>query len=269
MTDAHLVLGRLQAEHMLGGDGALDMAPEAAHEAVAALGPESFREDRTAEEAALGMKRVLVPPTPGILSALGLLMADVVYDTSRAILIRAAALRDNPASLRDAADAVKREVQTALTDHGTPELAYELALRYVGQSYEVSVPVKSPITGAHVAVAVRDFHDRHRRRYGHADPDEPVEIVALRGRGTVAVSPPALPREPETNTPLEEAALGTRPVWFDADAPTKTTVYAREALHHGHAFTGPAVLHQYDTTVIVPPSWHARVDAWRNVWIER
>jgi N-methylhydantoinase A len=314
VTDAHLVLGRLQAEHVLGGEGALDMAPTVAREAVADLGAAV---GRSAEEAALGilrvanttmeralrrvsverghdpryytlvafggagplhavalaealgMERVLVPPTPGVLSALGLLMADVVYDTSRALLTRAATLRDDPAPLRNAADAVADEVQTALSDHGTSEIAYELDLRYVGQSYEVRVPVETPISGPHVADAVQAFHDRHRRRYGHADPDEPVEVVALRGRGTVAVPPPSLPREPETDTPLDEAVLGTRPVWFDADGPTETTAYARTALHHGHAFEGPAVLHQYDTTIVVPPNWNARIDAGQNVWIER
>jgi len=314
VTDAHLVLGRLRAEHVLGGEGALDMAPDAAREAVAALGADV---DRSAEEAALGilrvanttmeralrrvsverghdprdytlvafggagplhavalaealgMERVLVPPTPGVLSALGLLMADVVYDTSRAVLTRAAALPDDPAPLHEAAEAVADEVQDVLADQGTPALTYELDLRYEGQSYEVSVPVETPITGAHVADAVQAFHPRHRRRYGHADPDEPVEVVALRGRGTVAVPPPALPREPQTDAPLDEAVLGTRPVWFAADGPTETTTYAREALHHGHAFAGPAVLHQYDTTIVVPPTWHARVDAWQNVWIER
>ncbi|HKL88354.1 MAG TPA: hypothetical protein VJ884_05055, partial [Salinibacter sp.] len=63
--------------------------------------------------------------------------------------------------------------------------------------------------------------------------------------------------------------LGTRPVWFDADGPTETPAYARLDLHHGHAFDGPAVLHQYDTTVVVPPGWHARIDARQNVWLER
>ena len=314
VTDAHLVLGRLQAEHVLGGEGALDMAPEAAREAVADIGTDI---GRSAEEAALGilrvtnttmeralrrvsverghdprdytlvafggagplhavalaetlgMERVLVPPTPGVLSALGLLMADVVYDASRAVLGHAASLRDDPAPLQDAADAVEREVRAVLTDHGTPELAVELDVRYAGQSYEVSVPLETPITGAAVDDAVRAFHDRHRQRYGHADPDEPVEIVTLRGRGTVAVPPPALPQEPETNAPLDDAVLGTRPVWFNADGPTETTAYAREALHHGHAFEGPAVLHQYDTTIVVPPHWQARVDGRQNVWIER
>ncbi|MFB6230627.1 MAG: hydantoinase/oxoprolinase family protein [Salinibacter sp.] len=313
VTDAHLVLGRLAAEHVLGGAETLDMAPEAAREAVAALGADL---GRSAEEAALGilrvanttmeralrrvsverghdprdytlvafggagplhavalaealgMKRVLVPPAPGVLSALGLLMADVVYDTSRAVLTRAAALRDDPAPLREAAAAVEREVQDVLADHGTPALDVKLDVRYAGQSYEVSVPLETPITGAAVDDAIQAFHDRHRRRYGHADPDEPVEVVALRGRGTVAVPPPALPREPETSRPLDDAVLGTRPVWFN-DEPTPTTAYARTDLHHGHAFEGPAVLHQYDATLVVPPGWRARIDTWRNVWIER
>jgi N-methylhydantoinase A len=69
--------------------------------------------------------------------------------------------------------------------------------------------------------------------------------------------------------PVEDAVLGTRAVWFDADGPVRTIAYAREDLHHGHTLEGPAVLHQYDTTVIVPPAWTARVDARRNVWLER
>lgn len=314
VTDAHLVLGRLQAEHILGGEGTLEMAPEAAREAVATLGSPL---GRSAEEAALGilrvanatmeralrrvsverghdpreytlvafggagplhagalaealgMERVLVPPAPGVLSALGLLMADVVYDTSRALLTRADALVSDPGSLQGAADAIESEGQAVLNDHGRPDFSFELDARYVGQSYEVSVPLQTPITSEHVADAVRAFHDRHRQRHGHADPEEPVEVVALRGRGTVAVPPPTLPREPETDLPLDEAMLGTRPVWFDADGPMETTAYARTALHHGHAVEGPAILHQYDTTIVVPPTWHARIDAWQNVWIER
>ncbi len=314
VTDAHLVLGRLHAERLLGGADTLDVAPDAAHAAVAELGddlglsPEETAlgilrvANATMERAlrrvsverghdprdytlvpfggagplhavalaeALDMRRVLVPPTPGVLSALGLLMADVVYDTSRAVLTRADALTDDPSLLSDAADAAASDVRTTLADHGTPELVLELDLRYEGQSYELSVPLASPITADRVETAVRAFHDRHRDRYGHADPDEPVEVVALRVRGRVETPPPELPREPETDRPLDTAQLGTRPVWFDPDEPTPTTTYARTDLHHGHELDGPAVLHQYDTTIVVPPGWHAHVDARQNVWIER
>jgi N-methylhydantoinase A len=218
---------------------------------------------------ALDMRRVLVPPTPGVLSALGLLMADVVYDTARAVLTRADTLVDDPMPLTEAREAAAADVRTVLDVHGTPELALEVDLRYAGQSYELSVPLDAPITGTAVQDAVQAFHERHRDRYGHADPDEPVEVVALRVRGRVAVPPPELPREPETDAPLADAQLGTRPVWFDADGPTDTPAYDRTALHHGHDFDGPGILHQYDTTIVIPPGWHARIDARQNVRIER
>ena len=218
---------------------------------------------------ALGMSRVLVPPAPGALSALGLLMADVTHDASRAILAPVGALHGDPASLQRAADALAEEVRAALETHGTPELDFELDLRYVGQSYEVTVPLASPITPTALEGATAAFHDRHRRRYGHADPDSHVEAVALRARGTVPVPPPPLPHEPETDVPLEDAEIGTRPVWFAPDGPAETTTYARESLRHGHTLGGPAVLHQYDTTIVVPPGWRARVDASQNIWIER
>jgi len=314
VTDAHLVLGRLAAEHVLGGADTLDMAPDAAREAVATLGRSA---DLSPEAAALGvlrvanatmeralrrvsverghdprdytlvpfggagplhaaalaealdMRRVLVPPTPGVLSALGLLMADVAYDTARTVLRRADALVDAPSPLTNAHSAAAHDVRAVLSDHGEPRLDAELDLRYEGQSYELSVPVTAPISGARVADAVDAFHDRHRARYGHARPDEPVEVVALRVRGHVPTSPPSLPREPATDAPLAEARLGTRPVWFDAEGPTSTPTYARTALHHGHALDGPAILHQYDSTVVVPPGWHARIDARQNVRMVR
>ena len=314
VTDAHLVLGRLAPEHVLGGDDTLDMAPDAARTAVGELGKSI---DRSPEETALGilrvanatmeralrrvsverghdprdyalvpfggagplhavelaealdMRRVLVPPTPGVLSALGLLMADVVYDTARAVLTRADALVDDPSPLTTAREAAAADVRSVLDAHGTPDLALELDLRYAGQSYELSVPLDAPITRDAVQAAVQAFHEQHRDRYGHADPDEPVEVVALRVRGRVAVPPPELPREPKTDAPLADAQLGTRPVWFDADGPTETPAYDRTGLHHGHVFDGPAVLHQYDTTIVVPPGWRARVDARQNVHIER
>jgi len=314
VTDAHLVLGRLHADHLLGGTGTFDVASDAAHTAVAELGEDL---GLSPEEAALGilrvanaameralrrvsverghdpreytlvpfggagplhavalaealdMCRVLVPPTPGVLSALGLLTADMVYDTSRAVLTRADTLIEDASPLSGAADAAVAEVRDTLVDHGTPHLTLKLDLRYVGQSYELSVPLSPPIAGRRVAEAVQAFYERHREQYGHADADEPVEVVALRVRGRVKTPQPQLSREPEADQPLSAARLGTRPVWFDVDGPTPTPAYARTELHHGHAFDGPAVLHQYDTTVVVPPDWHAHVDPWQNVWIER
>jgi N-methylhydantoinase A len=314
VTDAHLVLGRLQPDHLLGGSDPLDLAPEAAREAVAALGERaSLSLEETAlgvlrvanaamERAlrrvsverghdprdytlvpfggagplhaaaladALGMRQILIPPTPGVLSALGLLMADAVYDTSRALLRTASALVDAPGPLRKAATAATQEVHDVLGEPDTLAWEWELDLRYAGQSYELSVPIGSALDARALADAVDAFHEQHRRRYGHANRDAPVEVVAVRVRGRIETDPLSLPHEPETTRPLAKAEIGTRPVWFGADGPVETPTYRRSDLHHGHALDGPAVLHQYDTTIVVPPKWHACVDAHQNVWLER
>lgn len=314
VTDAHVVLGRLQPDRLLGGSDTLDAAPDAAHDAVAALGEEvglspeeaalgilrvaTARMERAlrrisiergydprnytlvpfggagplhgpALAAALGIKHLLVPPSPGVLSALGLLMADVVYDTSRAVLADASGLAADPGPLRNAAAAAEQEVHTVLDEREDLTVTWELDLRYAGQSYELSVPAATPFDAQAVHNATEAFHERHRQRYGHANPEEPVKVVALRARGSITTDPLSLPREPETNRPRADAQIGTRPVWFDAEGPIDTPTYRRADLHHGHALDGPAVLQQYDTTIVVPPDWHAHVDGKRNVWMER
>jgi len=314
VTDAHLVLGRLHPGYVLGGADTLDMAPEAAADAVTEVGKAANLStveaalgilrvaNATMERAlrrvsverghdprdytlvafggagplhapaladALGIQQILVPPSPGVLSALGLLMADVVYDTSRAVLCRADALARDLRPLQRATEAAAHTVREVLDPHGASTLSVELDLRYAGQSYELSVPLRTPIQSDVVEGAVETFHEKHRRRYGHANPNEAVEVVTVRVRGHVETPSPDLPEESETDLALEQAVIGTRSVWFQADGPSETTIYSRSGLHHGHAFEGPAIVHQYDTTLAVPPGWHAEVDALQNIWIQR
>ncbi len=221
---------------------------------------------------ALQVRRILVPPHPGVLSALGLLMADVAHEISHAVLASASTLTGEPRPLQALADRLVAGVRAVLAREGIPEPRLEAALdmRYRGQSYELTVPVALPLTGPGLATAVADFHPTHARRYGYAMPQEPVEIVALRVRG---IGPGARPRfRPEplgSPTPPAEALLATRPVWFHPAGPTETRGYRREALQPGNRFPGPAVVFQFDTTILVAPGWNAHVDAWRNLWLER
>ena len=316
VTDANLVLGRLDAGHFLGGSDALRLNIEAARAALARLGehldlsPEATAlgvlrvANATMERAlrrvsvergydprdyvlapfggagplhacdladALGIRRLLVPLHPGVLSALGLLMADVVYDTSRAVLQPLDALLTDPAPLARTADALAEQVRAVLEREraATPALEALLDLRYAGQSYELEIPLALPVSPQHLRQAVDTFHEDHARRYGYATPERPVEAVTLRVRGRLPGTRPTFAAEPLADTDAQTARLGHKPVWFDADGPTETPCYDRDALHHGHRFAGPALVFQYDTTLVIPPGWHARVDAWRNVWIER
>lgn len=221
---------------------------------------------------ALDVPRVLVPPAPGVLSALGLLAADVVYDTARAVLHAAGDLREDATPLAKAATAARDDVAATLEADATAadgalRLDYAVDARYRGQSYELTVDLDVPVTAGAVGDAVRRFHERHDARFGHADRSAAVEIVAVRARGTVPTPPLDLRHEPPTDRPLHDAHRGTREVVFDGE-PVHADLYDRSDLRHGHVFTGPAVVHQYDTTTVIPPGWTSRVDGWGSLVVE-
>lgn len=316
VTDANLVLGRLDAGHFLGGSDALRLHAGAARHALTrlgnrlGLGPEEAAlgvlrvANATMERAlrrvsverghdprdyvlvpfggagplhacdlaaALGIRRLLVPRYPGVLSALGLLMADVVYDTSHAVLQRVDLLLNDPTELVRTFEALVDQVRCVLRREreAPPTLEALLELRYEGQSYELEIPLPLPVTATHLEQAVADFHEAHRRRYGYATPERPVEAVTLRARGRLPGARLDVRPEPPAESEAPKAYLGTKPVWFDPAAPTATACYDRARLRHGHHFQGPALVFQYDTTLVIPPGWHAQVDAWQNIGLEK
>jgi N-methylhydantoinase A len=199
----------------------------------------------------LDIAAVVVPPAPGLFSALGLLAADVRRDGVRAILRPA-----DPQVQQDVDDAVRElagDLTRALRDDGfaPDEIVVQrfLEMRYQGQSYELAVP------SDRVADAVRLFHRRHQEVYGYHAPDEPVEVVSVR----VAVlgrlrRPPLLAGQGVAAA----APVEVRPVFFGGWRPTP--VYRREDLGAGQVVSGPAVIEQYDATTVVPPGWRALAD---------
>ncbi|WP_160317058.1 hydantoinase/oxoprolinase family protein, partial [Ardenticatena maritima] len=220
---------------------------------------------------ALGIRRVMVPPSPGVLSALGLLLADMASDHVQSLLISADALLHDDAPLRQTLAAVRAHVETRLAAQGIRNPSWQawLDMRYRGQSYELSVPLALPYESGQVAQVVRAFHEMHQHRYGYAMPQEAVEVVAVRVRSVGHIPRPALPRLPAATEPVETALVGRQPVWFTHEAPHEARLYARARLQVGHQFQGPAVVVQFDSTVVVPPAWHAHVDEWGMLWLER
>lgn len=212
---------------------------------------------------ALSIRRILLPPQPGVLSALGLLMADVAYDTSLAAPADEAALGALYA----------RETERVLKvfageGRGRPVIETFADMRYRGQSYELTVPTDP----ARPDDARRRFHARHARRYGYATPDAPVEIVTLRVRGTVPGAEAPLPRDEEraeASATSGAAQVGQTPVTLDTGEEAMAALYDRDRLRWGHAFEGPAVVVQYDATAFVAPSWRVEADAWRNLHFSR
>ena len=114
------------------------------------------------------------------------------------------------------------------------------------------------------------FDERHAQIHGHAAKEKPVEVVSYRLRVRVAVpkyQPVSEP--PGTARNAKDAAKGSREVYFDGRTATTTKLYERDKLDVGTEVYGPAIVEQFDATTVIPPQWSARVDAYRNLILER
>ena len=215
----------------------------------------------------IGVARVIVPASPGVFSAYGLLAADVRVSAVRSLVVPADEVAWKRA--RELFDALADEADTALGEQGVAKsersFVRELELRYVGQSTELAVTAARTL-----AEAVEAFHQRHEQRYGFAARRDTVELVAVRVTGIGTTPKPRLvaAAAPARRAP-EPRALRERRTVFDGTAFVETPVYGRAALRPGDAFDGPAVVEQYDATTYVAPAWRARVDGYDNLVLER
>jgi N-methylhydantoinase A len=213
----------------------------------------------------LGMARVMIPRRPGVVSALGGLIADVKNDFVSTVFLdlapdAAGALQAAGAALRDRAEAWLRDGQGFA---GAPTRHFLADMRYRGQSFEIEVPLdESWIEVGDIAAAAAAFHRRHVAVYDFADPDADVQIVNLRLIIVGATSPPVFAATARADgTP---AKLRDVTVWHDG-APTPMQLFLRDDLRHGHRLSGPAIIAQEDTTICIPAGFHGEVDAWGNL----
>lgn len=299
VTDAHAVLGRL-GTHLLGGRFELDvdkarermtewgaqfdMGPEDAAEgilrviaATMARGIRKVSVERGIDirschlmsfggagplhaadlSRELGMKSAVIPPNPGIASAVGMLDAPVRQDFSTPVFVEEG--QSNYSDVGDALSKLESQGQDSMPD-GDTRFEHYVDARYVGQSYELTVPHKDDL------VAQRAEFDRaHQARYGFNDPEATMEIVvarvvALQGGMT------DLPKQEETGS-THPGPTGNRRVyiggeWFDVP------VYQREEFAPGAVFEGPLIIEQLDTTVFVRPLQICRNDDYGFLHIE-
>ena len=188
----------------------------------------------------LGIRRVLVPFLPGAFSAYGILVSDVRLDFGRTrVTPLESAAPVIEALLAEFTDAAKRSfAHQGFSD--APILSPSIDIRYVGQSYEVNVPVGTGLTDA--------FHRRHEALYGYASRDEPIELVTVRLTATVA-----RPRPIPPHLASGESVKGARQVLFP-NGREVAPVYHRPALPVGFEGEGPAVIEEAHATSVVPPA---------------
>lgn len=214
----------------------------------------------------LKMKEVVVPTTPGVLSALGGLIADIRNDFIATIYGELETggdiIRSRFAELRERALAWLRTEQA---HHGEYRLLYSAEMRYRGQSFEIDTPLDAAhATGGDVAMLAKAFHAEHRRIYGHSDDGAAIQVVSLRLVVVGETEKPELPRRELDSR--EARPVGTQEVHLDG-ALHGVALFHRRDLAPGHHFVGPAVVAQDDTTTVVLPGQAVTVDTFGNLRI--
>jgi N-methylhydantoinase A/oxoprolinase/acetone carboxylase beta subunit len=300
VTDANLLLGRLDPEYFLGGRMRLDLerarrvvgafaarlgkdAPAVAEGIVRVANASMERALRVvsvqrgfdprdfalvafggaggmhacALAESLEIGAVIVPRHAGVLSALGMLLADVTRDFSRSLLVPTAEI--DGAELERAFQPLVEQARAELGGEGkggaTALIERSLDLRYIGQSYEITVPF---------GAGYRDeFDRRHAGLYGYANPRHPTEIVNLRVKAVGITEKPCLPRDPSART-TRAAPASVRPAVFGGRE-VEAAFFRRDELPAGAFGHGPAVLAGAEATVVIPPGFGFKVDELANV----
>jgi N-methylhydantoinase A len=215
----------------------------------------------------LGMAGIVVPLYPGVYSAIGLLMSDVKHDYVRSRMTMMSTL--SPEDVNGLFAELQTQAETDLRDDGFAakqiRVARALDLRYAGQGYEITLPCPAgAMTVDGLKKLRREFDTHHRAMFGHAAPEEPVEVVSYRVTGIGMIPPVQLPKFKRENSVLADALRARRRVRFDGEA-IECPVYQREKIDVGLTVPGPAVLDQFDCTTVLYPGQVARVDEWKNL----
>jgi len=332
VTDANLLLGRLQPTRFLGGDftlglertrsitrdwlnrqgnpltlekfaaGVVRVVNATMEKAIRVVSIERGRDPRDlalvafggagglhacALAEALSIPNVIIPALPGALSALGILVSDVVKDYSRTILWSAAGKVPQARLLQEFA-ALKKQAAIDLQQEGWQgKVLYQSSvdLRYRGQGYELNLPFTPNL--------LADFEREHRRRYGYSHTGRPVELVTLRLRASVrsdavhvekmdhmrkmnhvkqmnhvgTAAPVSLPRAKPRGP--SRAKLGSpsplkASVLFDGKK-LATQIYSRDELNSGKTYSGPAIITEYSATTVIPPNKRFHLDPVANL----
>ena len=308
VTDAQIVLGRLDPDMALGGDLKLDAALsyKAIEEKIArplgitvkqaALGilkiinnnmALAIRSNSVARGIdprefsimpfggagplhgvalceAMSARDVIVPVAPGITAAVGLLKTDLQYEHTDAVILELnKATEGDLARINAAVTSLRAQVQAELDSDGVPRDQQRLSLvaecRYHGQGFELrSAMPEGAVTAANLHVITDSFHDQHATDYGYAYRDAGVELITLRAIGQASVRRIEIPKIKATDgSSIDRALMFVRDTTFDDGRTLDTPRYDRTKLLAGDRVPGPAILHQHDSTTLVPPGWVA------------
>lgn len=303
VTDANLILGRLDGKNFLGGKRRLDLktAMDSLKNLSEELGMNSLElaegiikiANATMQRALvkisvqrgydprdftlvtyggagglhacelareLGIKRVLIPENPGVLSAYGMILTDVIKDYSRSFMKSSKEINFNAIAeaFLPLENAAMSELVKEKFDPLRVVLARSIDLRYKRQSFELNVPFSKTY--------IQDFHRLHHERYGHSDLKEKVEIVNLRleGRGVTDKPPTVVPDIMENK--IEDSVIGETRIFYDGKE-SDAAIIDRKRLAPHNSLDGPVLITEYTATTFIPPGFSMRVNSYGGIEI--
>ncbi len=208
----------------------------------------------------LRIPAVIVPKNAGVLSALGMLLSDTIKDYSQSILKKSDEV--TPQELNRLFKPMLETAHSDLTSEGFGkgkiELLQNLDVRYVGQSYEITVPYTPHYR--------EDFNRLHLKLYSYSDEKRPTEIVNLRVKAVGMTDKPTLTEQEPKGEDPSHARIDRKEMIFDGEV-YPSDVYLRERLEAGNIIQGPALIIDYESTSVVPPRFICQVDRYENLII--
>ncbi|MFD1944836.1 hydantoinase/oxoprolinase family protein [Paradevosia shaoguanensis] len=216
-----------------------------------------------------GLSRMIVPARPGTLCALGAIMADVKRDYVRTAFFDLSEDATAGAHIAELVSGLARDAGTWIDGEGDlltrHDFLVSFDMRYHGQAFNLPVAAQWNGESVDIAAAIEDFHRAHERLYHFRDLEASVEITTIRLRVTGYVESI---RSAAAGSERTAPALGARDLYWKGVA-HRATVLSRNSLAIGDTFEGSAILEQEDTTIVVLPGWHGRVDPAGNLIIDK
>lgn len=217
----------------------------------------------------LKIAKVIVPKNAGVLSALGLLMADSIKDYSKSFL-KSAETTTRKEIEKHLLELQKKSIQDMQKEgfqHEDIKISPSLDLRYLGQSYEITLPYRFE-EGDNLSF-LSDFHKAHQQLYSYHHPERPVEIVNIRIKSIGFTQKIKLKKfQKKKETPPEKAILKKQTLYYGLEK-YLVSVYVREFLEPGNRILGPALIVDQESTTFVPPLYSLRVDRLLNLVMEK
>jgi N-methylhydantoinase A len=217
----------------------------------------------------LGIKTILVPPAPGVLSALGLLVSSLKSEFARTALQRPP--HYDLAGMGRVFAELQGQAETWLAEEEVPpegrSIVWRASLRYVHQGFELTVPwAGSAVTPEAVEGTIAAFHALHEQLYTFRQEDTPVEIVTLRVGATGQLPRPEI-RELPVSDDVASAIVDRQEADFDGEV-LLSPVYDRARLGAGGKLRGPAIISQLDATTLLFPGQVAEVHRYGSLVIQ-